>query len=215
MKKRIFALVLVIALALSLTACSSAGKSGSTDEKELTLGVIDDDNKTYTNEFLGLKCQLDESWDIFDAQQMAQLQGVVADLLSDTDLSEQLNDAGTAQIFYAQAEGGLKTVNIVIENMGILYGSLMDEKEYAEAGVEQIAPAFEGIGLTEINTNITSMKFAGKDHTAITLHGSLGGTDFYETIICYKIGNYIANITAGSYTSDATNDILAMFSKLS
>ena len=202
--KRLLAFLLLTAMLVSLAACGSKSN-------ENILGVYTKDSNTYVNDFIGIGCKLDTGWEVFSEEQIAELNGMAADLMTDKALAEQLEGDGVAQPFFAQAEEGLVTVNITLENIGVLYGSLMDEKQYAEKSLPQIAPALKALGLSDVTTEIGSVTFAGKEHVAITVKASLEGFDFYETVVCMKVGNYMANITAGSYFSDKTGDVLSMF----
>lgn len=189
---------------VSLAAC------GSKDPEHI-MGVYTADDRTYENSFIGVGCKLDAGWDVFSAQQIAELNGYLASLTDDKAIAKQLEDSGSAMPFYAQKDSGLVTLNISLENLGLLYGSLLSEQQYAESAVKQVAPALEAVGMSNVTTEIGSLSFAGSDHVAIFINGSLQGITFYETLVCVKTEKYMALFTAGSYTTDTTKDVLAMF----
>lgn len=176
-----------------------------------TLGVYSESTHVYENEFIGIGCQLDADWEVFDAAAIAELNGLVIDTMTDEALAEQMESSGYVQPFYAQAEGGFMTVNITLENLGLLYGSMLDEQGYAELAVGQVPAALESLGMSDITTQITSASFAGGQHTAIVISGTIQDVEFHELMICMKVGRYIANVTAASYFTDVTGDILDMF----
>lgn len=211
--KKIFALVLALAMLLALTACGGSGakEPQQPEEPESILGVYDETTYVYTNEFAGLGCRMDENWTVLDQEQIAEVMGLASQLVTDEDAKNMLENSGTVQPFYALTEEGLVTVNLGIENLGLLYGTLLDEKAYAERGVDQLGPALESMGMTDVTTEITTMSFAGGNHTAIRLHGAFQGVDFYETLVCVKVNSYIAVVTAGSYLEDKTEAVLDMF----
>ena len=232
--KKIFALLLALAMLLSLSACGgSAAKEpqqpeatepaaepasepaeNGAEEDEPILGVYDEAAYVYTNEFAGLACQLDESWTVLDQAQIAEVMGLASELVTDEDAKNVLENSGAVHPFYAFTDEGLVTLNMGIENLGLLYGVLLDEKTYAEKGAEQLAPALESMGMSDVSTEITTISFAGGEHTAIRVYGLFQGVDFYETLVCVKVKSYIATITAGSYLEDVTGDVLAMFYSL-
>ena len=209
MKKRILSCILIAVMLFTLTACG-----GKTEDKEPAMGAFDSASLVYTNEFLGVKCQLEENWDVFDTERMSALQGLPAGYTNDEELKELLDDEGSAQLFYAQADEGFQTLNIAVEDLGKVYGKLIDEKQYAQLSLDQVEPALEGVGFSVVSTEITSMNFAGSSHTAIEIHGKLQDLDFYETLVCVKAGKYMALVTAGSYDTDVTKDLLGFFSSL-
>ena len=202
--KKFLAFFLVATLLVSLAAC------GSKKDEDM-LGVYTEDSRTYENSFIGIGCKLDKDWDVFSAEQIAELNGMLASQTNDKALAEQLESSGTAMPFYAQKEEGLVTLNITLENLGMLYGSLLDEKQYAEKSIDQVKPALESMGMSNVTTEIGSLSFAGSDHVSITISGSLQGISFYETLVCVKTEKHMAVITAGSYITDTTKDILALF----
>lgn len=183
-------------------------------ENDPILGVYNKDTNTYENGFIGIGCRLDQEWDVYDTDQIAELNGMVIEMMTDESIANQLETDGYLMPFYAQANDGLITVNITVENLGLLYGSLLDEQGYAELSIEQLASALEALGMTELTIEISSTTFAGGEHTAVIINGSLQGVEFHETIVCVKIDRYIANITAASYFADVTGDILSMFYSL-
>lgn len=202
--KKFLALLLVATLLVSLAAC------GSKDDERI-MGVYTEDTRTYENSFIGIGCKLDAGWDVFSAEQIAELNGLLASQTDDEAIAKQLESSGTAMPFYAQKEEGLVTLNITLEDLGLLYGSLLDEKQYAEKSIDQVKPALESMGMSNVTTEIGSITFAGSDHVSISISGSLQGISFYETLVCVKTEKHMALITAGSYMTDTTKDILALF----
>ena len=178
---------------------------------EPVLGVYYADSNTYENELLGLGCRLEEDWRVYSADEMAQLNGMMADMMTDEAIAEQLESSGYVQAFYAQLGEDPVTVNITVENLGLLYGTLLDERQYAELSIDQLPSVLESIGLEDLTTEITTTTFLGSEHTAINVHGQIQGLDFYETLVCVKVNRYMACVTAASYLADVTGDVLDMF----
>lgn len=204
--KKLLALLLAAVMLLSMTACGGEGGEAETTEPAgPAVGTIS--GNTYTNTFFGMGCTLDSTWTVADQAQMMEIFGVAEDLLSDA----ALDSDGMAYSFYAAKEDGLTTLNIVLENLGMVYGMLLDEQGYVETAVKQLPATFEALGMTNVSTEITTLSFAGGNHAAIKLSGDLYGITFYETLVCVKQGSYIAVVTAASYYEDTTGDILALF----
>lgn len=202
--KKLLAFFLLAALLVSLAAC------GSKDDEHI-LGVYTEDSRTYENNFIGIGCTLDSDWDVFSAEQIAELNGLAASQINDKDIAKQLESSGNAMPFYAQQDQGLVTLNITLEDLGLLYGSLLSEQQYAENSIGQVAPALEAMGMSNVTTEIGSMSFAGSEHVSVSISGTLQGISFYETLVCVKTEKHMAIITAGSYISDTTKDVLALF----
>lgn len=173
------------------------------------LGVIN--GNTYENQYFGFGCELDSSWYVATKEEIAQIMGLTSDVLNDGGFELQLETSGVAYGLYAMKGDGLTSLNMVVENLGLLYSLTMDEKTYAETAAKQLPDAFAAMGMTDVKAEVVTISFAGKDHVAITLEGNMSGVMFYETLVCVKAANYIAVITAGSYQENTTKDILNGF----
>ena len=168
-------------------------------------------NNVYTNEFLGIRCNLDPAWTVFDEEQLAQLAGLTADLMGNEALKEQMEKGAAVYAFYAQSQNGQRNMNIVLERLSLVNGILLNEKGYVEIAMPQMKQALEGIGLENVTVEQATLQFAGGEHAGIRIHGTTQGVDLYETVVCVKNGNYIASVTVCSVGTDSTADLLALF----
>ena len=217
--KRLFATVLALVLTLCLCSCredpqdnehtQTTATAATSAEKSPQLGDFADG--TYVNDFLGICCAVGEEWTVYSDTQLAQLNGLVLDAMTDADLVEQLKKSNIAHLFYAIADGGHRSVNVVLENVGVVNGVLLDEKTYMALSVEQLPNALQSMGLTDVTAQETTVSFAGRDHAAAWVHGLLSGVHFYEKIICIKVGDYFGLVTVASDREDQTDALLEMF----
>ena len=191
------------------TATPATTPPTTAPEEDPQLGVYADG--VYTNAFLGVKWTTNEHWTVHSKEEMAQLNGLVADAMTDEALAEQLKNSGVAYAFYATADEGLVTINIALENLGLLYGTLLDEKSYVDISIKQLPDALEAVGLQNVTAEATTLTFAGAEHAGVTVHGSISGVDFYEKLVCIKSGSYMGIVTVASYYEDITENLLEMF----
>lgn len=166
---------------------------------------------TYENAFLGIGCVLDSNWSIATDEEMAQLNGIVADAITDEVLSEAIQNSGVVYDLYATADQGLVSMNIVLENLGVLYGIAMDEETYVNSSLDQLKTALTSMGMTDVTVEATTVKLAGADHAAVQVHGLYQDVDFYELVVCVKADTYMAAVTVGSYYEDVTDTVIDMF----
>lgn len=221
---RLLSAILALTMLLCLCACSqkepetsvntvppttTAPKVTQPAEKDPQLGNFADG--VYTNDFLGIRCEVGSEWTVYSDAQLAQLNGLVLDTMTDEDLVEQLKKSNVAHLFYATAEGGLRSMNVVLENIGVINGVLLNEKTYIDISVEQLPAALQSMGLTNVTAEATTVHFAGAEHAGVRVHGVLSGVDFYEKIVCIKVGNYFGLVTVASYGEDTTDALLNMF----
>lgn len=210
MKKttRLAALALAVLLALSLAACGS--KDDTQPQKTFSAGKVD--GSTYTNEYFGFAVTLDESfgWTFFDSDQIAQVTGQVADLIDNEDITKLLESGKSITEMYAMRDD-YATVNVTVENLGAVNGAKLSESDYVDASIAALPDQLAAAGFTDMVVNKTTLPFAGAEHYGITISAEMQGVPLEETLVCVKVGDYVAVVTAVSYTQDSSADILAAF----
>ena len=166
---------------------------------------------TYTNEFAGIGCTLDETWVFYTEEQIAEINGFLTDGTSDEDMKKLMEENQSVQDMYATSTDGLMTINVVFQNMGLLFGTTMSAQEYAELSAQQLPDAMTTYGFENVTAAVTTMEFAGAERPAVALTATVQDTPMYELVICMKQGNYIYCVTLCSYTEDVTAQMAALF----
>ena len=209
--KKLLALCLALLVAFSLVGCGDDTDDSGSQKKEYSPAVVE--NNVYTSQFAGLTATLDSTWTVLNDEEIAQIVGVSIDMTDDAALKESLSSGNTIYDMYAMAADGA-TLNITVGNLGAIYGKLLDMKTLAQSSAEQLVPAFESMGFTDVTAEVSTISFAGTEQTVIILQGSHQGITMYEQLVCMKVGDYILSITACSYGTDRTTEILSLFSAL-
>ena len=197
------------ATAEPVTEPASDEESATSNVDISVIGSIID--RVYKNTHFGISCTLNHDWTIATKEEIAQISGLTTDLLTDENLANQLKNSGIIYDLYASASEGLVTLNITLENLGLLYGLTLSEQDYVDMSIGQLPTALESMGFTDVTAESITLTFAGEEHAAIRLHAVYQGIDFYETLVCVKSGTYMACITAASYLENITTDVLAFF----
>jgi len=179
------------------------------EEDEFDTGIIM--GGTYSNEFLGINCNLDSNWIIFDETQMAQINGLTADSIGDEDIKAQFEESGVIYDLYAMTVDGGGTINIALENLGLIYGSVLSEDAYADDAVKQLPEALEASGMSDVVCEKASVQFCGEEHTAINVTCTSEGMMLYETLVCMKVGKYMACVTVCTVGENSTDELLDFF----
>ena len=211
-------LLLAMLMVLSLAACGSqkddqAGGNvtpGVTDDAVPDMGTVS--GGTYTNEFAGFGCALDETWVFYTEEQIAEINGFLTEGTSDEDMKKLMEENQSVQDMYAASTDGLMTINVVFTNMGLLGGSTVTPQDVAELSVEQVPAALESYGFTDVTAQLTTVDFAGqKNVPAVAVSAMNGDIATYELLVCLKAGNYSFSVTLCSFTEDVTADMAALF----
>ena len=186
--KRALAMLLAASMIFALCACGSGkqdvGGSVSSAEPELQTGTVN--GGVYENDFIGIGISLDDSWDIYDEEQLAELIGLTAEQYDDEKYVEQLKNADMFYDFFASAEQGLVTVNIIIQNLGLIYGTVLDEDKIVDMSLEQMDEQLQ-----------SSSEYQGMA--------------YYTQQAFIKQGKYMAIVTVSSFIEDITADIMSEF----
>lgn len=204
------ALALCALLLWSAAACGAGSDGG---KNSFAPGTVED--QTYTNRFAGITCTLDGDWEFLSEEEMAQQNEMTKEAFSDNETMQKALDSGkTVYDMMANADEGMRSINVLYENLGALYGKALSEEDYAKMGVEQVKTAMESIGMTVTDCQVGKVSFAGGEHYAILSSFEYMGVAVYQRQVCMKAGNYMMVVTAATWLEDTTDTILSSFRAL-
>ena len=165
---------------------------------------------TYSNHSVRLLCRLDDSWLFYNESQLLELNGVLTEGGSG-DIATLAESGKAVYDMYAISTDGLMTMNVVFQNMGLLFGTTMSAQDYVELSAEQLPDAMGTYGFEDVTASVTTAEFAGAECPAIAITATVQDTPMYELLVCMKEGNYIYCVTLCSYTEDVTAQMAALF----
>lgn len=231
MKKKVLVVMLAITMMFTAAGCSKRYEKGNVEgNAEQTAKTEEREEKetektaeefsfgqtnggTYTSEFLRIACTLPDGWTFFTQAQMQELNGAVYDMVGD-DLKKQLETSKVIYDMYATNVNTAESVNIVLENMGIVYGTLLDEAKYVELSMNQLKTAMENAGVTNLVLEQNTVEFAGESRVGVLMTGTSEGIQIYQQQAVIREGTYMAVITATSYNENTLEQIIGNFSAL-
>ena len=120
----------------------------------------------------------------------------------------------TVQDMYAASADGTATINVIFEDMGVLYGAALDEDAYINLVMPTLEDALMQAGMSDIQVEAGSMEFAGADHSTLRVTSTISEIPVYELMVSFKEGNYMGVITLASYLEDTTEEMAALFTAL-
>ena len=138
-----------------------------------------------------------------------ELSGVVAE--SSEEMQKAMEDGKSTYDMFASAMEGLVTINVVYEDLGALYGKLLDEAGYLEIAVPKLEDALASMGLSNVKVEQTPVQFAGLVREGAVISGEMDGVPMYETLVCIKQEGYMCCVTMCSWTEDITADLAELF----
>ena len=227
--KKIITLILILSLVLCGCGGSkepagqvtpqteaSATEAPQAEEKALSIGRIE--GGVYTNEYIGIGCEMDENWSIYSAEELQQLPGNVQELMEGSDMAEAMESY--PQIFDMQAENvnDLLSVNVVYTKVGmqerLMYATMSEEDviDTVLAQSDMIIQSYEQAGMTIKTMEKIKVTFLGEEHFATYTEAESQGVPIYMVqLMNYHLGAYGVTMTCTSYMENNTQTILDMF----
>lgn len=217
--KRTLALILALVMVFSLCACTSnddvKGKTepGVTEtavpEKELELGSVS--GGRYENSYFGFGCELGELWTYASEEQLLSMVQATADLVDDENLKDELLKADMFYDMMTYFYDGVTNMNVIVQNLGAVYGTLLDEETIAEKNANTMSEQFAAANMEVRSCEQVTVEFAGADHAGILIHSVANGSDVYQLQAYVKTGKYVAIVTLSSPLEDNIDAMLGFF----
>ena len=213
--KKITAMLLVLVMVLSLCACGEKDVAGTVSPQEeqpdveFQLGVTT--GGKYESKFLGIGCSLDDSWSFASQEELAQMIGATAEMFDNEEYAEQMENTDMFYDMAAATDDGLVNINIIIQNMGLLYGMALSEEKYIELAQEDLEEQLSSAGFTLEGSEAGTVIFAGQERSGLHLSSTYQGISYYCQQVYIKQGNYMSIVTLASFYEDITGSMLDYF----
>lgn len=235
--KKLFAIVLLLAMLLSLCACgkseneirgqisapaeSASGESAPAEEAEepglaeaaenveAEAGVIN--GGRYESSFLGIGCELDENWTYASREQMIELLGTTSDMFNDTEYEDAIKDAEMFYDMYAAVADGTASINVLVQNLGLIYGTVLSVEQYVDLSTQSLSEQLEAAGFSDVKWEKVELDFAGETRPGLKISSQVQGIPYYCTQSYIKAGNHIAVVSFAAYFEDSTEAMLDYF----
>ena len=175
----------------------------------LDLGTVD--GNTYTNETLGLRCELDANWYVYTEAELASLMGVVADSLSDSIIGDAIDNNQSVTVFFAMDTTTYGNINITISKDSM---SALGEENFVALMVPQMKPLLEQSGFENVTCTEAEFEFAGQTHTGIDITATVQGMTVYERQVYLMADSCMYVVTATAYEENGAQAMLDTFTAL-
>ena len=223
--KNMLCLLLAVAMLFALCACGSDEKvSGDVDKSDVAepSGSVNAETDSefdighvnggkYENSFFAFGCEVDSGWTYATEDELLSVHDDIMGEFSDEEIKEQLMNADMFYDMMVSSNDGYANINVVIQNIGIMYGTIYSEDKIVEMNIDQLPDTLASAGMEVQSIEPTTIELAGAERSAIKMHNVYQGVDVYQTAVLIKNGSYLANITISSYMNDITSDLAALF----
>ena len=237
MKKKILAVIMTMTMVMSLAACGKSAETvetveataeesveaaaeasveeteataeESTEEAEGEFSVGTVEGNTYVNDYFGVKLNLLDGYTFVDDEELAQITGMTADILSDNKAAAKAIEDGSATIVaYAADSTGLCNVNVTAQSNASLANAILDEEAVLVASVDQAKSALEAQGISNITYDVVEKEVAGENHKVLKMNGEYNGIEFHNEMVNLQKGDYMLAFAATSFNGDSTNAMI-------
>lgn len=232
--KRVWSLVLILALAMSLAACGNGQKPVSGNAaptaapttvpttapaetapagNPMSLGRID--GNTYINDYMGFTMTLDDTWIFSSAEELQELPDNIAELLEGSEVGEALENFEQFTDMMAESVEELASINVLYQKLDMstrLAYATMTNEQILDSTLEQsemLKEAYAQAGMEVQSMEKVTVTFLGEEVAAVRTHMRIQGMDYYTLqVMDYHLGQYTATITFASYVEDKTKSLL-------
>ncbi len=205
--KRIKIPAMLLALALTLTACAAG-------QKTFQRGSVE--GRTYTSEFLGLTCTAPEEFAYLSDQEIAEMNSITLESGEDlaSAMKQRLEDGGQVQDMYLMTEDALHRVGITVDK--VTDGkTAVDMAAFIENGIAQAEEYYAAIkGMTDVGAAAQTTKFLGGEYDSILTTATYNGFPTQSLQVCIPLEQYICVVTFTSYVEDRTDEMMGFFSTI-
>ena len=209
--KKLLAIVLVMAMLCSLTACGTL-----TDilmqqmQKEYSRGTME--GQTYESEFLGIGCKLPETWSFYDDEEIKKLNKDTIDMLGD-ERQEIMKKSGVIYDMVASDTDKINNMNVVLEEVGAMKLAKLDLEAYYEEQIPIIRDSFRDMGMSFSGTQgeVGKATVGGKELSCIKMTIKTYGKTMHQVGFAIKSNGYLAMVTVSATDEETLQKLLDAF----
>ena len=211
--KRIFAILLALCMVFTLAACGSPSNGGGANKPDESQLKGKAENGVYENAYLNLSIALPENWIFYDEEQMAQVNGMTAELFGEGNVADAIDKSGQfMDMMMGNAQGS--SVNLLIRKMETALALFTDEQIFDNVK-DEMKKQFEDVGFTVEKIETITMKVGGEDRAVCHMVLNGGYTvDEYQIWYRPKNAKYMGILTLALMGGDEPQQYLDGFKAL-
>ncbi len=160
---------------------------------------------TYESKLFEVKAELGSDWTFLSDDELAKANNI--DKMDDENIKKALDKNELFMDMMMAKETGTN-ITIMIPNVKDGNTAILSEKLYAEANLE-------GVKSTDANAKVSTVKFGGKDHSAIRIKNEKNGIEFSQCLVFVKRGQYIGMFTFTCLSESELDETMGKFVALS
>lgn len=184
-------------------------------ERQLSLGRIQ--GGVYTNEYVGMACELDSSWEFYSAEELQDMSDI-QDAYEGTEIGDAMQHMEQIMDMQAENVDELTSMNVVYQKLNLqqrlAYASLGEEAIIDEtlAQKDVLIESYIQAGIMVEEMTKKTVTFMGEERVVLWTKSKVNDVDYYTLqIFNYDLGEYSVTTTLASFVEDKTEDLLQLF----
>ncbi|MBQ7874932.1 MAG: hypothetical protein IJ306_07240 [Oscillospiraceae bacterium] len=190
--KKILAALMALVMLFGLCACSAE------QEEEFVPARGTVENNVYKNEAFGISYTAEADWYYYTDDEIAATMGITAEELFTDEYAEAIADAEIIYDMYCANLTTGETVNVNYENLGAIYGTVLDEEAYIASAAAQLENQLAASGLSITKNEAGTATVDGKEVPCLYVTMEYSGVSIYEVIVVKKVGDWMGAVTVAS-----------------
>ncbi len=176
------------------------------------LGRYDGDAHVYYSEMLSAQLSLDSDWTVFGPEELAELNGVSVDVITEEGMAEKFQPSGAAMVVFCAADALGDSVVLTYEKLSAINTLILTEDAYASIASTQLEEQLTEQGLEDVEVEITTFNFDGKTCAGVQSSGAVSGVPIRQGMACVKVDSYMVVVAVTVMREDLEiQDLLDLF----
>lgn len=213
--KKLLAILMILSVILSLCACAGPGnirgeQSGEDDVKDEEFSLGEVEGLKYESKFIGLGCKLPDDWHFYSDEEIKKLNNMAADMAG-KDYQEAIKNASLVYDMFASDDSQMNNINVTLEKVSVVQLATLDLAKNYEKQIPTIKAAFENMGYSNVQCEVSTVKIDGKELTCLRSTAKVAGMTMHQVSFSRKCNGYLAAIAVTAFDKDVLQNLLDAF----
>ena len=208
--KKLLAIVLVMAMLCSLTACGEFVLFRETKplqvKRVFPRGTIE--GRNYENQLIGIGFKRRDDWTYFSDERIKELDEATLQVI-DAEERAELKKADMVYDMVVADKKRLSSINVIAYD-SLKAAALKINTDY-ESQIPGLEKTLRDMGYGSIKCEVTTVVLGGKEVSCLKITAGIAGKRMEQVCICLRCKGYWATITIATFDEDNLQDLLDAF----
>jgi len=222
--KKLIAVFMVLAMAISLAACTSDSAAQKEDkensdtkftpaerepDEDSVLGAVDSESVVWENEMLGLGFEAPEGWSFATDSELAEMAGVSSDLLKEySDITE------IAETFFDMAASdndSKDNVNVTIDKLTSAQANGADLYGHLDSQIDLLRDTYKNMGYENLDFEHITVEIGSREFEGLGIKAEISGIKMEQIVFLEIVDNYLWSMSITAFNESSAEDYISNF----